>query len=319
MIPIRDSNPSGRNPIVNKTIIGLNIAVFIFQYLAVVSEGKFIYIYGLVPARYSLSHIAEYFSMTNQIVSFLSFMFLHGGFWHLAGNMWSLYIFGDNIEDRLGHVRYLIFYILSGIFSGLVHMAFNFHSNIPVIGASGAIAGVMGAYLILYPRAKLLMFLFFIPFELPAFIFLGLWFVFQFFNAASGATAGIAWWAHIGGFIAGIILLKIFNVKTDKKNRLSRDFFKAAKKVKTQRIQIIRPKGDPDDFNLYAILEITQFESMTGITKRVKLAWGFYSKFYKINVPSGIKDNQIIRLQGLGKANDAGGKGDLLLKVRIKA
>ncbi len=318
MIPIRDSNPSGTNAIVNKSIIGINIAVFILQMLLDGTQNRFLYVYGLVPARYSISHISEYFTLINQVVSFISFMFLHGGFWHIISNMWSLYIFGDNIEARLGHVKYFIFYLLCGILSGLVHIIFNIHSNIPVIGASGAIAGVMGAYFILYPRAKILTFFFLFPFEMPAFIFLGIWFIIQVFSAASGGVGGIAWWAHIGGFTAGILLLKVFNIKSDSKFDFKDTFSRYRKKAKTPHIQVIHPMGDPDDFNLYGIIEITKFESVTGVTKLVNLAWGFHSRFYKINVPGGIKDEQVIRLHGLGKDDNMGGKGDLLLKARIK-
>jgi membrane associated rhomboid family serine protease len=144
-------------------------------------------------------------------------MFLHGGFFHLLGNMWFLYIFGDNVEDRLGHFRYLVFYLLCGLTSGISHLFLNWTSQIPTIGASGAIAGVMGAYFLLYPGAKVLTLVpifFFLHFiEIPAFLFLGFWIFFQFFNAAfSPQLGGIAWWAHIGGFFFGIIFLKLFQL-----------------------------------------------------------------------------------------------------------
>jgi membrane associated rhomboid family serine protease len=149
-------------------------------------------------------------------------MFLHGGWLHLISNMWALAIFGDNVEDRLGHLRYLVFYVLCGLAAGVVHFATNPFSRVPTIGASGAIAGVMGAYLVLFPRARvttvvpLLCFPLF--FELPALIYLGLWFVLQFASGfselgASRSTSGIAWWAHVGGFLAGIALLRVFGVR----------------------------------------------------------------------------------------------------------
>jgi len=156
MIPIRDTIPSKNYPVVNNTIIGINVVVYLVQISLVPDLNRFVYIYGLVPARYSIPQITSYFTKSQQLFSLLSFMFLHGGFWHLLGNMWSLYIFGDNIEDRLGPLRYLVFYLLCGITSGLSHLIINLHSNIPTIGASGAVAGVMGAYLILYPNAKIL-------------------------------------------------------------------------------------------------------------------------------------------------------------------
>jgi membrane associated rhomboid family serine protease len=178
---------------------------------------EFIFTYGLVPARYSIAQISAHFTTDQQMIALLTFMFLHGGFFHLLGNMWFLYIFGDNVEDRLGHFRYLAFYLLCGLASGISHLFLNWTSQIPTIGASGAIAGVMGAYFILYPRAKVLTLVpifFFLHFiEIPAFLFLGFWIFFQFLNAAFSTQAGgIAWWAHIGGFIFGIIFLKLFQL-----------------------------------------------------------------------------------------------------------
>ena len=145
-------------------------------------------------------------------------MFLHGGFLHIIRNMWFLYIFGDNIEDRLGHIRYLVFYLFCGVAAGLVHLFTNWNSNIPTIGASGAISGVMGAYLLLYPRSRILtlipIFFFFQFVEIPAFIFLGFWLLLQLFSASLTPrnVGGIAFWAHIGGFVAGLIFIKIFDV-----------------------------------------------------------------------------------------------------------
>ena len=176
MTPLRDTVPAKNYPVVNNTIIGINIVIFLYQFTQTVGLDKFIYIYGLVPARYTIPQISAYFTTWQQVFSFLSFMFLHGGFWHLLGNMWSLYIFGDNVEDRLGHLRYLVFYIICGFGSGLSHLLLNLNSNVPTIGASGAIAGVMGAYFILHPRAKILTLIpiFFIPYflEIPAAFFL---------------------------------------------------------------------------------------------------------------------------------------------------
>ncbi len=137
-------------------------------------------------------------------------MFLHSGFMHIAGNMLFLWIFGDNVEDYFGHFPYLLFYLVCGIGSGITHIIFNFHSNLPALGASGAISGVMGAYIILFPRARVLtlVFIFFIP--IPAFIILGYWFLLQFLAGVSSvgvsATGGVAWWAHIGGFLLGMLI-----------------------------------------------------------------------------------------------------------------
>ncbi len=156
MIPLRDTTPTRNYPIVNTTIIAINVVVYFIQLLQSAEINTFVYIYGLVPARYSLPQIAQYFTPGQQVFSLFSFMFLHGGFWHILGNMWSLYIFGNNVEDHLGPIRYVIFYLLCGIASGLSHMMLNWHSNLPTIGASGAIAGVMGAYFLLHPRSKIL-------------------------------------------------------------------------------------------------------------------------------------------------------------------
>ena len=156
MIPIRDTIPSKNYPVVNNTIIGINIVVYLVQLAQGSNIYNFTYLYGLVPARYSVPGIAYYFSRSEQIFAFISFMFIHGGLFHLLSNMWTLYIFGDNVEDRLGPLRYLLFYLICGLFSGLTHLFFNYYSNYPTIGASGAIAGVMGAYFILYPNAKIL-------------------------------------------------------------------------------------------------------------------------------------------------------------------
>ncbi|MEW5909732.1 MAG: rhomboid family intramembrane serine protease, partial [Thermodesulfobacteriota bacterium] len=143
MIPIRDTLPSKNFPVVNTMLIGANIFVYLIQAAQGEEINRFIYIYGLVPARYSIESISSYFSTGQQLFSLMSFMFLHGGIFHLLGNMWSLYIFGDNVEDRLGSLRYLLFYFLCGLASGLFHLFINLESNIPTIGASGAIAGVM--------------------------------------------------------------------------------------------------------------------------------------------------------------------------------
>jgi len=321
MIPIRDTIPSKNYPIVNNTIIGINVVVYLVQISLVPNLNRFVYIYGLVPARYSIPQIASYFSTSQQIFSLISFMFLHGGFWHLLGNMWSLYIFGDNIEDRLGPFRYLVFYLLCGITSGLSHLIINLHSNIPTIGASGAIAGVMGAYLILHPNAKILTLIpiIFIPWfiEIPAFFFLGLWFFIQFISAAGshGGIGGIAWWAHIGGFIFGIIFLKILLALPE--TGVSGQMRKVTAKRKTHRLQVIRPVGPGKDPHLYGTITITSFEALTGTLKLVNIPWGFQKRLVRVAVPAGVKEGSKLRLKGLGKTTPDGLRGDLYLKVAI--
>jgi membrane associated rhomboid family serine protease len=226
MIPIRDDQPRFSTPYVNYFIIGLNILVFLFE-LSVGTQGRpalndLVYQFGVVPVHFErgLAGSTRY-PLSADFMTILTSMFLHGGWLHIIGNMWFLWIFGDNIEDYLGHFKYLVFYLICGIVASLTHIAFNFSSNEPAIGASGAIAGVLGGYILLYPRAKVLtlipLIIFFTFWWLPAWIFLGYWFVLQFFSGAaasiaetSRSTGGVAFWAHVGGFAAGLLLIKLF-------------------------------------------------------------------------------------------------------------
>ncbi len=321
MIPIRDTTPSNNYPVVNSTLIAVNVVIFLIQTAQGADLDKFVYVYGLVPARYSVPQVSAYFSAAQQLFSLFSFMFLHGGFIHLLGNMWSLYIFGDNVEDRLGHFRYLVFYLLCGIGSGLAHLLLNLHSNIPTIGASGAIAGIMGAYFILYPNSKILTLIpiIFIPWlvEIPAFFFLGLWFILQFINAAgsSGMGAGIAWWAHIGGFLLGILLLKMF-LKIPV-SQVQKKMRRATAKKKTHRLQVVRPGGSGEDINLYGTISITHYEALAGTRKLINVPWGFHNRIFRVMVPPGTREGTVLRLKGLGKLSADGRRGDLLLTVKI--
>jgi len=322
MIPIRDTIPTKTYPIVNNALIAINLVFFLVELSHGPGLESFIYTYGLVPARYTVPHIASYFTTGQQLASFITFMFLHGGFWHLLGNMWSLYIFGDNIEERLGPLRYLAFYMICGLASGLSHLAINSNSTMPTIGASGAIAGVMGAYFILFPKAKILTLIpiFFIPYfiEIPAFFFLGIWFVLQFLSATGshGQMTGIAWWAHIGGFIFGIIFLKLFLALPG--GGVSDRLHKMTKKKNSYRLQVIRPVGMANDTNLYGTITITQLEAITGTQKLVNIPWGFQKRLFKVIVPPGIKEGSLLKLRGLGKDVPHGQRGDLLLKVAIQ-
>jgi hypothetical protein len=248
-------------------------------------------------------------------------MFLHGSFWHILGNMWSLYIFGDNVEDRLGPVRYALFYLLCGIASGLSHLVLNLQSNVPTIGASGAIAGVMGAYFILHPRSKILTLIpiFFIPYfiNIPAFIFLGLWFLLQFINAAGsqGTAGGIAWWAHIGGFVFGIVFLKLFTALPD--TGVSRQMRHFTAKKKTPHLQVIRPTSSGEDPHLYGLIKITPHEAVSGTRKLVNIPLGFQKRMFNVKVPAGIQEGTVLRLKGLGQRSGTNESGDLYLKVTI--
>lgn len=323
MIPLRDTTPTRNYPIVNTAIIFINVAVYFFQLSQGADINRFIYVYGLVPARYSLPQVADYFTIGQQIFSFLSFMFLHGSFWHILGNMWSLYIFGDNVEDRLGPVRYGLFYLLCGIASGLTHLFLNLHSNLPTIGASGAIAGVMGAYFLLHPRSKILTLIpiFFIPYflNIPAYVFLGLWFLLQFINAAGsrGMGGGIAWWAHIGGFIFGILFLKLFTALPT--TGVSRQMRRYTVKRKTPRLQVIRPAASGRGPHLYGLIKITPHEARTGTRKLVNIPLGFQKRMFNVKVPAGIHDGTVLRLKGLGQRVGSRASGDLYLKVTIEA
>jgi membrane associated rhomboid family serine protease len=308
--------------VVNNTIIGINVLVYLLQLSQGPDIDRFIYVYGLVPARYSIPHIASYFTFFQQAFSLLSFMFLHGGFLHLLGNMWSLYIFGDNVEDRLGPIRYVIFYLICGMASGLSQLFFNASSNIPTIGASGAIAGVMGAYLILYPRSKILTLIpiIIIPWfvEIPAYFFIGIWFILQLVNAAASQTgaAGIAWWAHIGGFIFGILFLKLaLKVpSTGMSNLLGH----ATAKKKTHRLQVVRPASSGKGMDLYGGITLTPFEAYLGSRKLINIPWGFSKRLIKVTVPAGVKAGKMLKLKGLGKQVPDGRRGDLFLKIEIR-
>lgn len=323
MIPIRDTVSTRSYPVVNMTLIGINVILFLLQPSSGPGLDRFVYLYGLVPARYTVPQIAEYFSFGHQVISFLSFMFLHGGFWHLLGNMWSLYIFGDNIEDQLGPHRYLFFYLACGLISGLTHFLFNPNSSIPIVGASGAIAGVMGAYIILFPTGRILTLIpiLFFPWfvEIPAVFFLGFWFLMQFIHAASpsGGGGGIAWWAHVGGFISGIVLLKLF-LKVPASG-IGDIFRKAAERKTSDRFQVVRASTANEDPHLYATLNITHYEALSGTRKLINIPNGFQRRIFKVSVPPGTRDGNVLRLKGLGKALPGGGYGDLYLKVTVQS
>ena len=215
MIPLRDRNPSGIFPVVTLTIILINVFVFLYEVHLGPAVGAFLKRYALIPAEVTGSLRYGTVTFSDTVEPFLTSMFLHGGWLHLILNMWFLWIFGDNIEDTLGGFRYILFYILCGLGAALTHFLIQPGSTLPVLGASGAIAGVLGAYAVLFPGARVVtlvpIFFFLQIIELPALVVLGLWFVLQilsgFLEAASPMRAGTAWWAHIGGFLAGIVLI----------------------------------------------------------------------------------------------------------------
>jgi membrane associated rhomboid family serine protease len=202
MFPIRDHNPSSRTPYVTYALLAANILVFALTWSLESqprARAEFYFDWALIPAL-------------NSPVTFISSTFLHAGFMHLAGNMLFLWIFGDNMEDKMGHIGFLIFYLLGGVGAGLAQVMTDPGSNVPIVGASGAIAAVMGGYLLLFPRAKvdilLILIVFFKVFSIPAWVMLGLWFALQLFSGVTTdlTGGGVAYWAHAGGFVVGAIL-----------------------------------------------------------------------------------------------------------------
>ena len=220
MFPIKDDQPRYSTPYVNGFLIGLNILIYFFQAtLDPRSYELFARQFGVVPSHvFAFLAGSPRYPLGAVIIPLFTSMFVHAGWAHVLGNMWFLFIFGDNIEDYLGHFKYLVFYLLSGLCAMATQIAIYPSSNVPTVGASGAIAGVLGAYFILYPRARVLTWFFVFVFYIPAWIMLGYWFVFQFFAGAATLSmarpghdvGGVAVWAHVGGFVAGLVMIKIF-------------------------------------------------------------------------------------------------------------
>ena len=219
MIPLRDTQKSYSPPVMTVMIIIVNVMVFLYQWsLSDYELNHFISIYGIVPDRLHYS-------------SLITSMFLHGGWMHLIGNMWFLWIFGDNVEDVLGHEKYLIVYLLCGLAAAVTHLVLNVGSRVPTIGASGAIAGVMGAYYIKFPHSRIIslvvLFVFFTTIEVPAGFMLIFWFLMQIFSGIGSigysniSHGGTAWFAHVGGFVAGMALIKI--MRTNERYRRRSD------------------------------------------------------------------------------------------------
>lgn len=221
MLPIQDTVPSRSTPVVTRALILVNAVVFFFE-LAMPERAleQFFDLFGIVPARYTHPQWAAWVGFpVDDYWPFLTHMFLHGGWLHIIGNMWTLWIFGDNVEDRMGPARFLIFYLLCGGAAAATHWLTNADSTVPTVGASGAIAGVLGAYFLWFPTARIIVLfpILFLPyfFELPAVVYLGVWFFSQLFSgtlalAGTEEVGGIAWWAHVGGFVAGAVLCWAF-------------------------------------------------------------------------------------------------------------
>jgi len=233
MFPIQDSVPSRSVPVVTRALILINVVVFFFE-LSLSRESiiQVFYLFGVVPARFTDPEWAASIGFPiGSYWSLLTHQFLHGGWLHIVANMWTLWIFGDNVEDRMGPLRFIIFYLVCGVLAALTQVLVTPNATIPSVGASGAIAGVLGAYFLFFPTARLIVLIpiLFFPFffELPAVIFLVLWFFIQLFSgtamlASPQQVGGIAFWAHIGGFIAGMLLCRFF-VRRPVRRRLQSD------------------------------------------------------------------------------------------------
>jgi membrane associated rhomboid family serine protease len=215
MIPLKDTVHAQTFPVVNTMLIAANVIAFMIELSMGENAQRLVFRLGVIPTE--IVEVGGYFEYATLITS----MFLHAGWLHLFSNMLALYIFGDNVEDRMGPVRYLIFYLGCGIVAGIVHTLFNRSSPVPTIGASGAIAGVLGAYLVLYPRARVITLIpiFYLPYiiEIPALLYLGIWFLSQLLNGAVAIVSesfkqggGVGGWAHAGGFFAGVVLVMLF-------------------------------------------------------------------------------------------------------------
>jgi len=227
MFPLKDDIPSQHFPVVNLWLIIVNILCFAYQLSLGQGLEAFITAHGFVPARFAAQQAGNAMSLGSYAPIF-SAMFLHGGLLHVFSNLWMLWIFGDNVEDRMGHGRYLVFYLLCGIAAAFSQFWANPQAQAPMIGASGAISGVLGAYVFLFPRARILtfipIFILFYLVEIPAYFFIGFWFLMQFLQGAAQQAVvgglvegGVAWWAHVGGFVAGVSLLYFFKRGPEKK------------------------------------------------------------------------------------------------------
>jgi len=220
MLPIRDTVRPTSFPIITWLFIALNAVVFLYEIsLPSVELNALIMTFGLIPGQLELSEPLKLLQNPLFPLTFLTHMFMHGGWLHFLSNMWILFIFGDNVEDRMGSIRFLAFYLLSGFIGALIQAYMYPNSFLPAIGASGAIAGVLGAYWVLFPKAKVITLipLIFVPWfiEIPAVFYLGIWLVTQIYFGisslpSSGVMGGVAWWAHIGGFVFGLLFHRLF-------------------------------------------------------------------------------------------------------------
>ena len=219
MFPLRDKIPSKTFPFITVSLIVINLVVFFYELSLGQQLNSFLNTFSIIPSQFNEAINQPSIQIFPIGFTLFSSVFLHGGWMHVIGNMWYLWIFGDNVEDSTGHFRFLIFYLLCGILAGITHILLNPFSTVPTIGASGAIAGVMGAYFLLFPKSKILTLIFIFIFiqiiEIPAVFFLGFWIILQFISGSMSrglvdSGGGVAWWAHIGGFLVGVTLILLF-------------------------------------------------------------------------------------------------------------
>jgi membrane associated rhomboid family serine protease len=220
MIPLRDMTPCRSVPVMTLVLIVINLVVFLHQVSLPPAQAEaFVRVYGLVPMKVQLALAGRHYSLADALLPLLTCMFLHGGWLHIIGNLWFLWIFGGNVEDRLGSLGYLVFYLVCGIASGVLQTIFSWGSHLPAIGASGAISGILGAYIVFFPSSRILtlvpLFIIWFTWQIPALVFIGLWFLLQFMggigslnNPRAASLGGVAWWAHVGGFLTGMLLAR---------------------------------------------------------------------------------------------------------------
>lgn len=223
MFPLRDTIPSRSFPIMTILLICVNLLIFFYEFTLGPQVESLIRSLGVIPAHFNNFLSLNPSGWLHLILTLFSSVFLHGSWFHVISNMWYLWIFGDNIEDRTGHLRFLLFYLLCGLLAGIAHIVMNPLSEIPTIGASGAVAGVMGAYIVLFPRSKITTLIFLVIFiqivRIPAIIFLGFWFILQLLSGTLSLgiiekSGGVAWWAHIGGFFTGMVIVFLFKKRS---------------------------------------------------------------------------------------------------------
>lgn len=322
MIPLRDTIRSKNFPAINTLIIGLNALVFLWQLSLGRQTEEVFYLLGIVPARYSDPAVAAHFTTFQQFLPFVTSMFLHGGFVHILGNMWFLFIFGDHVEDTLGHMRYLLFYVLCGVAAGVIHLLTNWGSELPTIGASGAIAGVMGGYLVLFPRSRVLtlvpIFFFFQIFEIPAFLFVGYWLLIQVFSASltPRELGGVAWWAHLGGFVCGVIFVKLLGVIP--RTGLTDALHRYTERKRIPRVHNVSPVRSLEELDAEGVISISPKEARMGTRKLISVPQDHRKRTVIVTIPPGTEEGARLRLRGLGQSDDEGNRGDLYLRIRVK-